>query len=114
VYLQAEKWKRMIEHFIINNEVQPVLVVRYEDLKADPVLQVKRMLKFLKYQYDEEDVEQRLKGGFSAFYRNHTDDFEHYTLEQKTYMNDVIMSIIKRLDQEHVTDFIPLEHYLRP
>ena len=104
----------MIEHFIINNRVQPVLVVRYEDLKVDPVLQVKRILKFLKYQYDEEDVEQRLTEGFSAYHRNHTDSFEHYTLEQKTYMNSAIISVMKRLDQQHITDFIPLEHYLRP
>ena len=113
VYLQAEKWKRMIEHYIINNRVQPILVVKYEDLKADPVTQVKRMLAFLRYPYKDKEVEERLEGGFFHFYRNHTDTFEHYTPEQTAHMNNVITSVIDRLKQENITNFIPLEPYLR-
>ena len=113
VYLQAEKWKRMIEHYIINNRVQPILVVKYEDLKTDPVTQVKRMLAFLRYPYKDKEVEKRLEGGFFHFYRNHTDTFEHYTPEQTTHMNNVITSVIDRLKQENITNFIPLEPYLR-
>ena len=113
VYLQAEKWKRMIEHYIINNRLQPILVIKYEDLKTDPVTQVKRMLAFLRYPYKDKEVEERLKGGFSHFYRNHTDTFEHYTPEQIAHMNNVITSVIDRLKQENITNFIPLEPYLR-
>ena len=113
VYLQAEKWRRMIEHYIINNRVQPILVVKYEDLKADPVTQVKRMLTFLRHPYQDREVEERLKGGFSYYYRNHTDTFEHYTAEQIAHMNYVIKSVIDKLKQKNITNFIPLEPYLR-
>lgn len=42
----------------------PLLVVKYEDIQADSVAQVIRILDFVKYDYDEEFVRKALSQDF--------------------------------------------------
>ena len=107
-----ENWEAMINHLLINkSDSNPVLLVKYEDLKSDPYQEVERMLMFLDVKV-KKDVRDRLKNGFHAFHRNHTYTFDHYTVEQKIYMNEVINRVSKQL-QYHNVDYLHLHKYLR-
>lgn len=94
---QAVKWKLMVNSHLLRQRPHPVLTVRYEDLKTDTVAEVVRMLDFLRFPYSREEVEHRLQEGFTRFYRNHTDSFDHFTSEQKIFVNGVIFDIVQKV-----------------
>lgn len=103
-----ENWEAMINHLLINNKVnRPVLLVKYEDLKRDTYQEVERMTTFLNV---TADVNKTLV--HNAFHRNHTYTFDHYTKEQKVYMNSVISRVAKQL-RLHNIDYFRVEKYLR-
>ena len=107
-----KNWEAMINHLMVNvSEGNPVLLVKYEDLKKDPYQEVERMLTFLDMKV-KDDVKDRLKNGFHTFHRNHTYTFDHYTVEQKIYMNEVINRVSKQL-QYHNIDYLHVHKYLR-
>ena len=57
-------WSKMIQYWLVNS-TRPVLIVKYEDMKQDPVLQVKRILHFLKYHHlTDEELRIKLKDGY--------------------------------------------------
>jgi hypothetical protein len=58
---------------------------------------VKRVLEFLKFPYSEEEVGSAVLTGFSSYYRNHTDSFQHFTGQQKTVVNTAVSEITTRL-----------------
>ena len=107
-----ENWEAMINHLLINaSDRNPVLLVKYEDLKRDAISEVERMLMFLDIKVTT-TVRGKLKNGFHAFHRNHTYTFDHYTVEQKIYMNEVINRVSKQL-QYHNIDYLHVHKYLR-
>lgn len=81
-------WERMVKHLLLDSMDRPVLLVHYEDLKADLVREVKRMVKFLGYDMPEDVLRERITQQFNDFYRNHTPTFEHFTPAQKKFIND--------------------------
>ena len=93
----------------MNTAKHPVLVVRYEDLKRDEAGEVRRMLEFLQVAYSEE----RLGASYSHFYRNHTDTFEHFTPEQKQFVNRVIVQCSEEMESMGITDWLHLKQYVR-
>lgn len=117
LYGIGPRWKKTIEKWFLDPRslARPVLVVRYEDLKRDPVKEVKRMLEFLKFTYDEQSLAERLaKKASESFHRNHTDsNFEHYTTEQKKYINSLLQDTIQLLKQRGVEQRFNLHEYLR-
>ena len=88
-----------------------MLLIKYEDLKKDPLQELERMLGFLDINF-KDDMKDRIKNGFHAFHRNRTYTFDHYTVEQKIYMNEVINRVSKRL-QYHNIDYLHVHKYLR-
>ena len=48
---------------------QPVHVVKYEDLKLDTLKEVKGMLDFLQFKYDEEKLNGKIATNFNTFHR---------------------------------------------
>ena len=109
----ADKWKLMIYNNLLSQKHHPVLTVRYEDLKANTVTEVLRMLNFLQFPYLREEVEQRLQRGFTKFYRNHTDSFDHFTSEQKVYVNDIISDVVRKMQNiKHSALAIKLQEYM--
>lgn len=117
LYGIGPRWKKTIEKWFLDPRslARPVLVVRYEDLKRDPVEEVKRMLEFLKFTFDEQSLAERLaKKASESFHRNHTDiNFEHYTTEQKKYINSLLQDTIQLLKQRGVEQRFNLHEYLR-
>lgn len=114
IYTQMEVWETMINHLLINNTVErPVLLVKYEDLQRDSYQEVERMVNFLNVKFLTDDVNKPLEhNGFHAFHRNHTNSFDHYTMEQKLYVNSVIGRVAKQL-RLHNIDYLRVERYLR-
>ena len=87
-------------------------MVQYERLKNDTVGEVKRMLEFLGFTYPREEISRRLKEGFTAFYRNHRDEFEHFTPSQKAYLTSIVNETARILKEYDVGDGFPIHDYL--
>ena len=94
------------------NFSRPIMVVRYEDIKSDHVAQVERMLKFLEFPFDKTELDAKLSHGFETFRRSHKTSFEHYTYEQKKFVNTMLLDTIKILSQYNMEQFFQLEQYL--
>ncbi len=90
------------------------MVVRYEELKQDPVKEVGRMLSFLHLDLSPEDLSQRLKADFTTFRRPHSEqsDFEHYTDEQKLLMRSFLQCAIQLAQEGNKTNVLKLDEYL--
>ena len=99
----------MIANYIMKNR-HPMLTVFFEDLKEDTAREVKRMLDFLEYPYNNAELQATLLGGFNQFYRNHTDTFDHFTADQREAYNTVITDVVKRLKQYNLA--LKLEQYV--
>lgn len=85
------KWRLMVSSNLVRKETRPILVVFYEDLKRDMATDLKRMLDFLEHPYTPAQLNTTMQEGYTSYYRNHTDTFEHYTTEQKAFVNKVIL-----------------------
>lgn len=71
------------------------------------------MLEFIKFPYYEEKLMSAVKNGYSSFYRNHTDSFQHFTSDQRTLVNNGIVDIANRLRARNFTDIAnQLDTYL--
>ena len=54
----------MLRYWLVNS-TRPVLIVKYEDMKQDPALQVKRILHFINYHHlTDEELKIKLKDGY--------------------------------------------------
>jgi hypothetical protein len=61
------------------------------------IQQVQRVLEFLQCPYSGERLSSAVGRGFSSYYRNHTDSFQHFTGQQKTVVNTAVSEITTRL-----------------
>ena len=89
------------------------MVVRYEDLKKDYLTEVMRMLDFLNQSYSRAELKVKLKGGFVDFWRNHTAQYEHYTKEQETRINTLILQTLDILKGHRLDHLYQLRDYLK-
>jgi len=111
---EAYRWKEMIDNWIIQSKPQhPVLVVRYEDVKTKPISEVKRILDFLHFPYEEEELlHMRLSEGHGSFQRKHTEDFDHYTSTQQKFVKSVIRQTVNLAKLRDWDRVLRLEEYL--
>ena len=110
----GERWKKTVVNWFVKsaNFSRPVMVVRYEDLKVDHVMQVERMLTFLEFPFDKNELKVKMNDGYDAFRRPHKNEFEHYTPEQKKYVNTMLLDTIKILTHHKMEHLFHLEDYL--
>ena len=114
IHYLIEKWKNMLMSFVVGVDHGPILVVKYEDLQSNGTNEVLRMLKFLGMDYSPGQVATILESdNFSQYYRNHTDNFEHYTPDQKVAINAAILHFIDQLKQAGLPDEIGLNKFIR-
>ena len=104
------RWQKTLVKWSTSNH--SVLVVRYEDLKRDQTREVTRMLDFLRQHYDRRELQERLRGGYHDFRRNHTVLYEHYTPGQRRRINAVITQTITTLTSHHLDHLFQLEEYI--
>ena len=111
---QMGRWKEMITNFILKAGRRPVLLVRYEDLVANTTGELLRILEFLGVPYSPVKVTTSLKSKeFTQYYRNHSDNFEHYTAKQKAAINADISKITSELDKAGLAHTISLAQYIK-
>ena len=108
---QIPRWQNMIKDWVVAHKNHPVFVVKYEDLKRDTVLQVTRILKFLKFPYVEE-VHRRITDGFNSFHRSHKAEFDHYTPIQRWHILRAVNSTIHLLSRHGLTHVLQIHDYL--
>lgn len=113
-YLRSKgrRWLDQVVSWLALAKTHPILVVRYEDIKDDTLGQVKRMLDFLMFHYTEGTVRRQLEDGYTNFYRNHTATFEHYTSDQRVFVNSLIHEAAFRLKQHGVESVLNVDDYL--
>lgn len=99
--------------WIIAGKDNPFHIVRYEDLKNNTVKEMKKVLDFLGFSHiSETDIEERLGEGYNAFYRNHKDNFGHYTEEQKSFVHQQVEDTINTLREHRMDSIFPIYEYL--
>ena len=100
--------------WIIAAKDNPFLVVRYEDLKKDTIKEMKRVVDFLGFSHiSEADITNKLGEGYNNFYRNHTDNFGHFTEEQKAVVQHQVEETIKKLRENGRDNVFPIHKYLQ-
>ena len=90
-----------------------MLVVRYEDLKSNVLVEVKRMLDFLEFPYSEEQLHRQLRVDYRSFKRQHSEDtFDPYTNYQRSLVRSIIRQTANLARQKHLADILRIEDYL--
>ena len=107
----ADRWQTSVVEWANFGKEHPLLVVYFEDLKANVTGEVERMLDFLQVSYSREQVEERLEQNFTLFKRSHHREFEHYTTEQRAYITQVIAKTERELENSNSTGVIEIERY---
>ena len=88
-------------------------ILKFEDMKADTVREIKRVTDFLGFSYNEKEVSVRLGSGFTQFYRNHTAEFSHLTANQEQYIHNVVYSTSQFMRENGIYDMFPgIDEYL--
>ena len=110
---KAKRWSAEVSGMIIAGKNNPFLVVRYEDLKIDTAKEMKKVMNFLGFSHiSESDIKERLGEGYNSFYRNHKDNFGHYTEEQKLFVREQVENIINILREHGKENIFPIDEYL--
>ncbi len=111
---RMERWKSHISGWIVGGKFNPFLVIRYEDVKKNSAKEVLKMVKFLGFQdlFTEESVQDKLKEGYSSFYRNHEDDFEHFTAQQSELISNTVTDTLQLLADNGLQDSFPIKDYV--
>lgn len=66
--------------------------------------QVQQVLEFLQFPFSKKALTSAVQGGFSSYYRNHTDSFQHFTQQQTTTINNAISETVNRLKAHNFTE----------
>ena len=118
-----------------------VTAYRYEDIKADILGTVRKMLDFLRFHYDPRELEERMSRDYGTFkrcvcvhvcvcayvtwltvllcrshcsnYRKHNDDFQHFTPNQRTKIRNAISETVAYLKTNHHDNSLGVETYLQ-
>ncbi len=93
VHGQARKWFVMIYNWIYKNRNHPLLLIKYEQLRNNKALEMHKILEFLDIKFSIEEIQTRIDNGFSTFHRRKNNvTFEHFTIEQKQWVNSAIIN----------------------
>ena len=111
VLQMIQSWRSQVLSWCCGVKAHPILFVHYEDMKADRIREVKRMLTFLGVPYEEGELRRSLVEDFSQFQRSKHVDFDPYTPEQRAYARKVIEGMIKEV-RKSIGDSLGLEMYL--
>ena len=113
-YLQEQipRWQAMTKEWVTSHGRHAILPIKYEDLKRNSTLQVKRILAFLQIPYTDQDIDKRLTEGFNSFHRTHKPDFDHYTPGQRQRVLRAIKDTIQLLKTSRLSHLLDLNEYL--
>ena len=111
---RTERWKAHVSGWVISGRSNPFLIVRYEDLKQNTVREVLRMVEFLGFKglFTEASIQDKLGDGYNGFYRNHQDNFEHFTSDQKALIEKTVRETVSLLAERGLEQSFPIKDYL--
>lgn len=112
VATMVERWSAHVTSWLLQSKAHPVLVVRFEDVKANPVREVGRILKFLGHPYTKDNLRKQLNGSCEGFKRPHHDSFKHYTEEQNTFIQNTVEKTLQALREANNEHAALLSDYL--
>ena len=110
---QSLMWRRTVLAWVVDNHNHSVLVIRYEDLKKDTSVSLRRMLDFLQVPYTEQRLQEVITQGFKEFKRKHSEEFDHYTQEQRELVRSVINDTLSVLKARGLSSVCNIEEYLQ-
>ena len=107
-------WERTVLAWVANNHNHPVLIVRYEDLKNNTrtVVEMKRMLDFLQVPYSSSRLSEVVARGYSVYKRQHGEEFDHYTQDQRDTVRSAIERVAKSLEEHNLLKRANVSVYL--
>ena len=72
------------------------------------------MVEFLGFKglFTEESIQDKLGGGYNGFYRNHQDNFEHFTSDQKALIEKTVRETVSLLAEQGLEQSFPIKDYL--
>ncbi len=98
----------MVRSWVVESSRRhPVLVVKYEDVRKNWFGEVKRMLDFLAFPYNDLELRQRMKSDFTSFHRSHTAPLQPFS----TALRAVVCSALHNVS--HDAKNSKLQHVLR-
>lgn len=115
IHTKLPRWPQQVVNLLLEAKSahRPVHIIVFEDLKSNTVKEMKRVTDFLGFSLTEQEVSQRLDSGFTKFYRNHTAEFSHFTLEQEQYIHDTVASTIHFMKENEIYEMFPrIDEYL--
>lgn len=71
-----------------------------------------RLLRLYNIDYTENYVSMRLGGGYNYFYRNHKDNFTHFTVSQEKLIRRTINETLTNLKEHGFNDTFGIDEYL--
>ena len=80
-----------------------MLVVKYENLKADLMAELRRIVDFLGYNYTESDLNCTVQSNVEQFQRKHTTDIDPFSPEQKKFVISQIQIANGLLSQYNIS-----------
>ena len=112
VHNQSLIWKSTVLAWVVDNHNHSVLVIRYEDLKADTAVGLRKMLDFLQVPYTEQRLQEVITQGFKEFERRHYEEFDHYTREQRNFVRSAIKDTLSVLKAHGLASVGSIQEYL--
>jgi hypothetical protein len=115
IHLKLPRWPRQMVNLLLEAKSagRPVYVLIFEDLKKNTVGEMKKVSDFLGFSLTEVEVAERLRVGFSQFYRNHTSTFTHFTPHQERYVSHVVGTTSQFMKDNDIYDTFPrIDEYL--
>ena len=109
-----ERWKSHISGWIVDGKFNPFLVIKYEDVKNNLAKEVLKMVKFLGFQdlFTEGSIQAKLREGYNSFYRNHEDNFEHFTTQQSQLISITVTETMQLLADNGMQNSFPIKDYV--
>jgi len=78
-------------------------VVKYENLKANLMVELRRIFDFLEYNITEDDLQCTVHSASEQFHRKHSTNINPYTPEQKKIVGNIIQIANEVLSQYNIT-----------
>ena len=116
------KWKTMVHSWAIVTHgsgsvtKHPVLIVKYEDLKLDPEVGLRKMLNFLKASFNAGELSRVVRSQDVRTFQRVPDwssnILDHYTATQHKLVEDSVREISLQLSHRELTAMLSVDDYL--
>ena len=116
VHTGAVEWQQTLFAWVLNNLRHPMIVVKYEDMIKDTSKELQRMLHFLQVPYSDAQFQSVVTRGYTEFKRPHHphNDYDHYTSQQRAFVNSIIRTTHRLLEEYRLTNRCNVYEYLSP